>query len=108
MIMRVLQAINGWVTGLASTNWKIAIGMLMSMCTMVFYFSSEIRCRWEAACRPIDSTNFGLWLTFVAAWAGLSYVQFAKKRDTYASPSPDSNRAGLPDEPPPIAIKEPS
>ena len=98
-----LARVNAWVTSMASTNWKIAVGMFMSVCTMIFYFGSEIRCRWQAGCRPIDSTNWGLWLTFVAAWAGISYIQYAKKRETYASPSPDSERANVPSDPAPAS-----
>ena len=102
-----LGRINDWVTGLASTNWKIAIGMFMSVATMIFYFGSEIRCRWQAGCRPIDSTNWGMWLTFVAAWAGISVAQYAVKRSTYASPSPDSERANVPSDPAPTKADAP-
>lgn len=107
--------INSWVTTFSSTNWKIATGMFMSVATMFFYFGSEMHCIWgitysekvlSSSCRPIDSTNFGLWLAFVAAWAGISYAQFAKKRSTYASPSPDSKRADVPDSPSPTKATE--
>jgi hypothetical protein len=97
---------NDWLKQLASTNFKIAVGAILAVGTGLFYFGSEIRCTLytkEFTCRPIDSTNFGLWLAFVAAWAGLSYAQFAKKRDTYASPSPDSERADVPVVPAPAS-----
>jgi hypothetical protein len=84
-----------WISELASTNFKIVVGAFMSLCTMAFYFIGTI------LNRPIDSVNFGLWLGYVAAWAGLSYVQFAKKRETYAAPSPDSERAEVPVPPAP-------
>lgn len=84
-----------WIDELASTNFKIIVGAFMSVCTMIFYFAGTI------LGRSIDSVNFGLWLGYVAAWAGLSYVQFAKKRDTYAAPSPDSERAEVPPAPAP-------
>lgn len=102
--------LNKWVNDLATTNWKMFIGGIMALGTMVFYFSSEIRCiayKVEGACRPIDSTNFGAWLLFVAAWAGISVQQFKIKRDTYAVPSPDSERAGVPTSPPPVVPSQP-
>ena len=98
--------INAWIENLASTNFKIVVGSFLALSTGVFYFGSEIGCRDPLRCRPIDSTNFGLWLAFVAAWASISYAQFAKKRDTYASPSPDSARAKVPDSPPPSTPKK--
>lgn len=109
----MLTRLNKWIATVASTNFKIVVGAFLAIGTMIFYFGSEIRCVFyypEAACRAIDSTNFGLWLGFVAAWAGLSYVQFAKKRDTYAAPSPDSERAEVPASPAPStpAIPPPS
>lgn len=99
--MNLLHRFNEWMRDLATTNFKIVIGAGLAVSTALFYFGSEIRCRWSEGCRPIDSTNFGLWLAFVAAWAGIAYAQFAKKRDTYASPSPDSERAGVPVAPAP-------
>jgi hypothetical protein len=96
--------LNDWLKDLASTNFKIAVGAFLAVSTALFYFGSEMRCiayASEAQCRPIDSTNFGLWLAFVASWGGLTYLQFAKKRDTYAAPSPDSERANVPATPPP-------
>lgn len=90
--------LNRWVGELATTNWKIFVGIILAIGTMFFYFGSEMRCigyKIEATCRPIDSTNFGLWLAFVGAWAGVATYQFKIKRDTYAAPSPDSERAGV-------------
>lgn len=101
---QLFSNLNAWVRDLASTNFKIAVGAWLACMTAIFYFGSEMRCSFHPEpCRPIDSTNFGLWLTFVAAWAGISYLQFSKKRDTYASPSPDSERANVPADPPPSA-----
>lgn len=99
-------SLNDWVGQLATTNWRIFTGVLMALGTMVFYFGSEIRCiayTVNDQCRPIDGGNFALWLSFVAAWSGISVYQFKVKRDTYASPSPDSERAGVPALPTPTS-----
>lgn len=107
---QVFVALNVWVGKLATTNWKMFIGGIMALGTMGFYFGSEIRCiayKIEGTCRPIDTTNFGLWLAFVAAWAGISVQQFKIKRDTYAAPSPDSERASVPASPPPATPSQP-
>jgi hypothetical protein len=104
MMFAFLARLNAWLKDLASTNFKIAIGALLACSTGLFYYMSEVRCSFHSQpCRPIDSTNFGLWLAFVAAWAGISYAQYAKKRDTYASPSPDSERANVPSDPAPTS-----
>jgi hypothetical protein len=100
---------NAWLKDLASTNFKIVIGAFLAVCTMFFYFGSEMRCiayTNEGACRRIDTSNFVAWLSFVAAVIGVAYLQFAKKRDTYTSPGPDSERAGVPTEPAPTTPKE--
>jgi len=47
------------------------------------------------------------WLIFLAALGGLAVTQFFAKRNTYASPSPDSERAGVPVAPPPAEPSEP-
>ena len=90
-----------WIDQLASTNFKIVVGAFMSLCTMAFYFVGTI------LGKDIDSINFGLWLGYVAAWAGLSYVQFKTKRETYAAPSPDSERADVPVPPAPAVAVPP-
>lgn len=41
------------------------------------------------------------WLIFLASLGGLSVAQYIGKRKTYAAPSPDSERAGVPPTPPP-------
>lgn len=91
-----------WITELPSTNFKIVVGTFMSLCTMAFYFIGTI------LGHPIDSVNFGLWLGYIAAWGGLSYAQFAKKRETYAAPSPDSERADVPVPPAPVSPSTPT
>lgn len=105
-LRRFFSWINRWITTFSSTNWKIATGMFLSVATMFFYFGSEIHCLERKDCRPIDSVNFAAWLSFVAAWASISYLQFAKKRDTYAAPSPDSERADVPATPAPTTAKK--
>lgn len=104
---RIFSTANRWIRELATTNFKIVVGAGLAITTAIFYFGSEIHCTGNPTCRPIDSTNFGLWLAFVAAWAGIAYAQFAKKRDTYAAPSPDSERANVPSDPPPASPAEP-
>ena len=72
---------NRWLRTLTSTNFKIVVGALLATTTALFYFASEIRCTLSAqpaACRPIDTTNFALWLAFVASWAGLTYRQLRR------------------------------
>ena len=90
---------NWWgLDKLPSTNFKIAVGAILSILTAIFYFASEMRCTLvdnSSPCRPIDSVNFGMWLGFVAAWAAITTYQFKVKRDTYEAPSPDSERAGV-------------
>lgn len=80
-----------------STNAKIASGIILGYLTGVVYLTAVLLQKDER----INAEAFAFWLTFVLVLDGLATWQFAKKRDTYAAPSPDSERASVPSEPPP-------
>jgi hypothetical protein len=80
-----------------STNAKIASGIILGYLTGVVYLIAVITQRDSG----INAEAFAFWLTFVLVLDGLATWQYAKKRDTYAAPSPDSERAAVPSTPAP-------
>lgn len=88
-----------WLNEFNSTNAKILAGIVMGLGVTVL-FCTAVANGWD-----IPEVALGEMLTFIAAWAGISYLQFAKKRDSFVAPSPDSARSGdVPaDSPAPVA-----
>lgn len=80
-----------------STNVRIASGVVLSYLTAAVYLGAVVLKRDDA----MNIEAFFGWLTFILVLEGVATWQFAKKRDTYAAPSPDSERASVPSEPPP-------
>lgn len=68
--------LNLWLHGAPSTQFNVLIGALLSFGTYWLYVYLTVRNK------AIDAIAFGLWLGFVAAWAGFSYKQFKAKRET--------------------------
>lgn len=100
-LRKILSEGNTWVATLATTNFKIVVAATLDYLTAAFYAGSEVHCHYSQACRPIDSTNFGLWLGYLAGLHGFALAQYLGKRKTYSSPSPDSERADVPSNPAP-------
>jgi len=70
------QRLNAWLATLPSTNFQVATSAGLAMTTATVYYVAVLRMI------NVDSVNFGMWLGFVAAYGGISYKQFAKKRDS--------------------------
>jgi hypothetical protein len=68
---------NLWLGTLPSTNFQVLISATLALTTALVYYVAVLRQI------SVDSVNFGLWLGFVAAYGGITYRQFAKKRDTH-------------------------
>lgn len=82
---------------LPSTNFKIVSGVLLAWTTGLVYLALVLR----GADGAINATAWDSWLIFLGAVLGFSVGQYIGKRMTYAAPSPDSERAGVPADPPP-------
>jgi hypothetical protein len=82
---------------LPSTNFKMVSGTLLSWLTGGVYLTLVVLGR-DAG---MNGTAWDSWLIFLGAALGFSVGQYIGKRMTYASPSPDSERAGVPVDPPP-------
>lgn len=70
-----------WLDNLPSTNFKIFISALLSCGTALVLFAAFI------LRIPVNESVLALWLGYLGAFAGINYLQFAKKRETYR-PSP--------------------
>ena len=66
-----------WLNDFNSTNGKILASIFMAI------FVVMTVCLMEVADKHFNEILLLELLSFIAAWAGISYVQFAKKRDTY-------------------------
>jgi hypothetical protein len=80
-----------------STNAKIASGIILGYLTAIVYLVGVILQR-DA---QINFEAWVAWLSFLLALDGVAAWQYGKKRDTYAAPSPDSERTGVPVDPAP-------
>jgi hypothetical protein len=91
------RALGAWdvLDKLPTTNAKIFAGIVLEYLTAAVYLVGVVLKRDSA----INLEAFGMWLTFVLVVNGFTTWQWSKKRDTYVSPSPDSQRAGVPDTP---------
>lgn len=70
-----------WLDNLPSTNFKIFISALLSCGTALVLFTAFL------LDIEVDEAILALWLGYLGAFAGINYLQFAKKRETYR-PSP--------------------
>lgn len=73
---------NKWLKDLPSTNFRIAVTMLLAFLTALALALAG------AAGREVDEGVLGLWLGFLAVMAGVDYLQFAKKRETHMETPP--------------------
>lgn len=71
-----------WLADLPSTNFRIFVTML---CVFLTTVTVDLLLWFE---KEVQEVVFGLWLGFLAAMAGVDYVQFAKKRDTHMEAPP--------------------
>ena len=67
---------NHWLRDLPSTNYRIAASVWLSAGTAIVYWYCLI------AGMDIPEGPFALWLTFLAAMQGITYLQFKNKRET--------------------------
>lgn len=79
-----------WLNDFNSTNGKIIAGITMAHIVIITV------CWMEAAGKHFNEILLLEVLTFIAAWAGLSYVQFAKKRDTFKPALPADEDGPVP------------
>lgn len=93
------QSLTRWkdLATLPSTNFKMVSGSLLTWLTGSVYLTLVVLGR-DAG---INGTAWDSWLIFLGAALGFNVGQYIGKRMTYASPSPDSERAGVPAAPPP-------
>lgn len=81
---------------LPAVNAKIAAGIIFAAGLMLVYLALLLTGRDGR----INLEAFGIACSFVLAFAGIAAWTYGKKRDTYAAPSPDSDRANVPSGPP--------
>jgi hypothetical protein len=86
------QSLTRWtnLATLPSTNFKMVSGSLLTWLTGSVYLTLVVLGR-DAG---INGTAWDSWLIFLGAALGFNVGQYIGKRMTYASPSPDSERAG--------------
>jgi hypothetical protein len=84
---------------LPTTNAKILSGIILGYLTGAVYLAGVVLQRDD----KINIEAWLAWLSFLLAIDGVATWQYAKKRDTYVAPSPDSERADVPPTPPPSA-----
>jgi hypothetical protein len=70
-----------WINGVNSTSLKVVTGCVLAVMLTAFYcFVQSIQTLIKD--EPIDPVILGEVLAFAAAFAGIAYKQFAKKRET--------------------------
>lgn len=75
--LSIPEQFNKWLTGLSTVPFQALISAMLAMGTAAVYWTTMLKTI------KVDTVNFGMWLGFVAAYGGIAYRQFAKKRDTY-------------------------
>lgn len=83
----------GRLPTLPTTQFKTLVGARLAYATAAFFFV----CTFLG--KLIDPVLFGLWLSFVGAWAALSVSQYKTKRETDAGYV--AAKASGPNDPPP-------
>lgn len=105
-----------WLDKLPSTNWKLWWSMVLVIATVAFdmlciaglFVWQHTHPGVELVHPPlVDEFLYSLHFT-VLAINGVSYAQFRTKRNTYAAPSPDSERADVPARPAPSEPAKPA
>lgn len=79
------KQLNDWLAKLPTVQWQAFISAMLALgtgFTVWICMLKEIK---------IELGMFIAWLGFVAAYGGIAYKQFAKKRDTY-TPQLDSHQ----------------
>lgn len=98
-----------WLDALPTTNLKLVVFVALTIATFLLDVAAIAFLLVWAAQHPgkelrvaplVEYLHDG-WLLYLGAFGGISLGQFAVKRKTYAAPSPDSERAQVPAEPPP-------
>lgn len=70
--------LNDWLAGLPTVQFQAVISAILACGTALTYWVCVVR---QTA---IDSINFGIWLSFVAAYGGVTYYKaFKTKRQTH-------------------------
>ena len=67
---------NAWAGKLPTTQFKTVVGASLAVLTFVLFAVTTLMEK------PVEEIAWGLWLTFVAAWAALDFQQFRTKRQT--------------------------
>lgn len=81
---RGMDSFKKWLDNLPSTNFKIFISAVLSCGTALVLFTAFLlRIK-------LDEPVLAMWLGYLGAFAGINYLHFAKKRETYI-PSPPNN-----------------
>lgn len=82
-----------WLNDFNSTNGKIVAGIVMAIMVV------GTVCGMEIAGRHFNEIVLLEVFTFIATWAGISYAQFAKKRDTFKPALPADEDGPAPEAP---------
>lgn len=75
-VQQYTYRLNRFIGELPTTNWIRFVGSILIALTAIAYLALALT---ETA---IDHAAFAEWLLFLAAVEGISYKQFAKKRET--------------------------
>ena len=67
---------NVWARQLPTTQFKTIVGASLALLTFALFAAITL------LEKPVEEIAWGLWLTFVAAWAALDFQQFRAKRQT--------------------------
>lgn len=119
MEMKLLTPFQRWLDALPTTNLKLFSGValmiglvLFDMLLVAVALSFYLWAGWHGKVLDLREPPLISELIYsahaaVLGFLGIGYMQFGKKRDTYASPSPDSERADVPAKPAPTTAAEP-
>lgn len=70
--------LNAWLSMLPTVQFQALVSAVLAGGTACVYWVCLV------AQIPIDSMNFGIWLSFVAAYGGVTYYKtFKSKRETF-------------------------
>lgn len=87
-----------WLNDFNSTNGKIIAGITMAHIVIITV------CWMEMQGRHFDSVLLIECLGFVGLWAGISYAQFVKKRETFKPAYPADEDGPVPPVPTPVPV----
>ena len=86
--------LNEWLGSVPTTPFMTLVGASLAVLTFALYATLAL------LEKPVEEIAFGLWLGFVAAWAGLDFKRFKAKRETQWQP-PDKSAESSPEPPKP-------